>query len=216
MSHNLSRHLSHSRNRVHRNRVSRGHSHRMTRHPESRKDLDALEVVGTNMSLVLDEIPLCKFCQLETVTLVTQRKPLATYPMPGWVKLLARLCLWTQQQIFFRYGWAASTDKTDLCRHCRQPKDDIHSIEYKGVYTNPAEGRWVANQPGGNPVEVPLNAEAPNETCTFRVNEYPAAPTEVRKRYQHQKLDLVAIPREHLMQLVAAAEYSPTNGNGHQ
>lgn len=170
------------------------------------------------MSLVLhsDNLPLCKLCLLDTVTLVTQRKPLATFPMPGWVKLIARLCLWTQQQIFFRYGWAASTDKTDLCRKCREPKDDVHSIEYKGVYTDAADGYWASNQAGGNTIEIPLNADAPNETCTFRTNSYTAQSPEVRQRYQHQTLDLVAVPRAHLMQLLAATERQPTNGNGHQ
>lgn len=207
--------------------VLRQHRERMKnrlRQKASRRGLvlvgRAVEVkaAGVDMSVVLhsDNLPLCKFCLLETVTLVTQRKPLHTFPMPWWAKLLVRLCLRIQQEIFFKYGFAASVDKTDLCRKCRSPKDDVHNIEYKGVFTSPADAYWASNQPGGNPIEVPLNAEAPNETCTFRTNNYTAQSPEVRQRYQHQKLDLVAVPRMHLQALIAVTNDVTAPKNGKQ
>lgn len=153
------------------------------------------------MSLILTEIPLCKLCKLDTVRLVTLRKDLSSFPMPGWVKLVLRACLGIQRWAFFRYGWAASRDKTDLCKRCAGPNEDVHSIEYKGVYTDPADAYWEANQSGGTEIELPLNASTPDGTCTFRDNLSPATPPEVRTRYQHQTLDLVAVPRQELAML---------------
>lgn len=166
------------------------------------------------MALVLSEIPLCKLCKLDTVRLVTQRKDLSSFPMPSWVKGVLRGCLAIQRWAFFKYGWAASKDKADLCRQCAGPNEDVHSIEYKGVYTDPGEAYWEANQAGGTDIEVPFNASAPDETCTFRDNISPATPADVRVRYQYQTLDLVAIPRAHLMALIETTEHF--NGNGHQ
>lgn len=168
------------------------------------------------MSIVLhaDDLPLCKLCKLETVLLVTQRKDLSSFPMPRWVKLVLRACLAIQRWAFFKYGWAASKDKADLCRQCAGPNEDVHSIEYKGVYTDPGDAYWQANQPGGTDIEVPFNASAPDETCAFRDNFSPATPANVRARYQRQTLDLVAVPRAHLMALIETTEHITTNGDG--
>lgn len=204
----MSSRLEHHRHRCHRS-LSRHRGHNRGNQASLRHKLSQESHKGrdVSVSLILAEIPLCKLCHLETLNLVVQRKPLTTYPMPSWLKLLLRLCLWIQQQAFFKYGWAASADKDT-------PKDDSYSIEYKGIYADTGEAWWAANQPGASVTEVPFCADAPDETCTFRTNVFPAAPAEVRTRYQHQQLDLVAIPRAHLMQLLAATE--TTNGNGHK
>lgn len=142
---------------------------------------------GGSVALVLSEFPICPLSNLDSVFVVVKRKPLTEVP---------RLYRWLARWVYFRIGWAS-----DYC------------TELIGVYTSKSDAWHVANGPGLAIMEVPLNASLPDETCQFRCHEFPATDTEGRTRYQHRTLDLVAIPREHLMQLVAATEHS--TGNGH-
>lgn len=140
------------------------------------------------MSLILSEIPICPLSNLDSVFVVVKRKPLSEVP---------RLYRWLARWVYFRIGWAS-----DYC------------TELVGAYTKKADAYWAANGPGLAMMEVPLNASLPDETCQFRCHEFPAAEAETRTKYQHRTLDLVAIPRAHLMALIETTEHF--NGNGHQ
>jgi hypothetical protein len=114
---------------------------------------------------------------LPTAYVVVQQKSLKDDPhVPRVIK---RLLQW----VYFRYGWAAvDHDGRSYCK-----------LEFVGVFDSAAAARWAAMIPGGSYRELPLNNSLPEETCQFRVHDFPASP--ISADYRNRKLPFIAIPR---------------------
>lgn len=151
------------------------------------------------MGVVLEAVPAPDMLLLDTVYLVYKTRPLRESKVPWYLQKLL-------QFVFDTWGyWYLSPDA---------PSNSYCSLEFIGVYTDKGEATWAALAPGYHVCPVTLNVSLPDETCQWKPQDMPGEPWETRIRYQNPKLDLVAIPRAHLMALREAA-YLATNGNGH-
>lgn len=116
--------------------------------------------------------------------LVTQRKPLeAVEPI--------RLLRWLLRRYFKWRGFACRSHvcnnedgrhgegKTVNCPQCHTPVVILcdgkcyASIEYRGVFDDPALARWLANCPGGAVKPIPLNHALPQSTVSYKACEVP-------------------------------------------
>lgn len=178
-----------NQNRNHRDRLHRFHLSLSQTRRLSLKAIQSAPDVN-RMSLVLGEIPICPLSNLETVWVVIKRKPITEIP---------RLYRWLARFVYFRVGWASD-----------------YSTELIGVYTDKGDAYRAALAPGYAMMEVTLNTCLPDETCQFRCHEFPLAGRDTRYRYQHRKLDLVAVPRMHLQALIAVTNDVTAPKNGKQ
>ena len=93
---------------------------------------------------------------VKDVYLVTQRKPLEAVVPHRWVRWLLRM-------VFKYYGFA-----------CRDSDGKSYaSIEYRGVFDNESEARYVASCEGGSVKPIPFNAALPEETVTYKAGDVP-------------------------------------------
>lgn len=138
------------------------------------------------MPISVSEVPVCALCSLDRVTLVVKRRPIDD--LPWWVQYLLR---W----VYTRYGFACSDSEN---------AGSYSSIEYQGVYADPAAAWFAAQGKGYSLTELPLNALLPDETCQFKRHDFPHTAT--RKIYQTRKLSTIAIPREQIERLDAKLE----------
>lgn len=120
---------------------------------------------------------------LLTAYVVIQKKSLDADPLvPCWVK-------WLLRKIYQWYGWAA-TDHDGK---------SYLKMEFVGIYDTATEARWAAMVPGGSYHELPLNMSLPEETCQFRVHDFPLSTAS--PEYRNRKLPFVAIPRADIERL---------------
>lgn len=125
-----------------------------------------------------------------TAYVVLQQKSLDDDPyVPSWVK-------WLLRKIYKRYGWAA-VDKNGKS-YCK--------VEFVGIYDNATEARWAAMIPGGSYRELPLNASLPEETCQFRIHDFPYS--SASQEYRSRKLPFMAVPTNELEKLREATHNS--------
>lgn len=118
-----------------------------------------------------------------TAYVVVQQKSLDDDPyVPRWLKWLLRL-------IYRKYGWAA-VDRNGKS-YCK--------LEFIGIFDNATAARWAAMVPGGSYRELPLNASLPEQTCQFRVHDFPHA--DVSNEYRNRKLPYQAVPLRELERL---------------
>jgi len=103
-----------------------------------------------------------------------------------------RLVKWLLKWVYFRYGWAA-VDK-DGKSYCK--------LEFIGIYDNATEARWAAMIPGGSYRELPLNASLPEETCQFKIHDFPHS--SASQQYRERKLSFMAVPVGELERLQQA------------
>jgi hypothetical protein len=98
--------------------------------------------------------------EVRDLHLATQRKPLEEVE-PIWV------IRWLLRKYFKWRGFA--------CRsHCGECDGTCYaSIEYRGVYDDPAVARWVANCPGGAVKPIPFNSALPEETVQYKAGDVP-------------------------------------------
>jgi hypothetical protein len=104
---------------------------------------------------------------IKSVYLVGKRPPLKNYPVL-W-RFLARF-------VYHRLNWCPD-----------------YGIEYQGVFTDEAEARHAASGPGMFYMELPLNAELPEETSQFGVHDFPLS--EASSEYRNRRFSFVTIPR---------------------
>lgn len=122
------------------------------------------------------ELPLCPFTGLDTLWLVTSRKPLAAVP---W--LYRTLARW----VYFHIGWSSD-----------------YSVEYQGVYTDESAAiEACTGKSGWSYYGVPLNASLPEASCTFRCRDFPAADGKTRTRYRGLTLPVMATPMSNVTAL---------------
>jgi hypothetical protein len=118
-----------------------------------------------------------------TAYVVVQQKSLDDDKLvPNWVKWLLR---WVYQ----RYGWA--TVDHNGKSYCK--------LEFIGVFDSAPAARYAAMMAGGSYRELPLNCSLPEETCQFRVHDFPLS--SASPEYRRRKLPFVAVAREQLEQL---------------
>lgn len=108
--------------------------------------------------------------------LTTQRKPLEEV-------VASRFVRWLLRRIYEHYGFAArDTDgKT------------YFNIEYRGVFSDPAEARYWANCTGGAVRPIPFNAPLPEATVGYRNFDVPQS--EASAEYRRMRMPFVAVPR---------------------
>jgi hypothetical protein len=104
---------------------------------------------------------------LKSVYLVAKRPPLSNYPIL-W-RFLARF-------VYQRLNWCPD-----------------YGIEYQGVFTDEAEARHAASGPGLFYIELPLNAELPQETAQFGKHDFPLS--EASSEYRNRRWSFVTVPR---------------------
>lgn len=102
----------------------------------------------------------------KTVFLVAKRPPLTDHP--------------------FIWRWLARL----VYRHINWSPD--YGIEYQGVYDNEAAARHAASIPGGFYIELPFNAELPQETTSFGAHDFPLS--EASSEYRNRRFPFVAVP----------------------
>lgn len=120
---------------------------------------------------------------LLTAYVVVQQKSLDDDPH------VPRIIKWFLQWVYFRYGWAAvDHDGKSYCK-----------MEFVGVYDTATEARWAAMVPGGSYRELPLNNSLPEETCQFKVHDFPRSP--ISTDYRNRKLGFTAVPTRELHRL---------------
>lgn len=125
-----------------------------------------------------------------TAYVVVQQKSLDDDKcVPRWVK-------WFLRWVYRRYGWACvDRDGKSYCK-----------LEFVGVYDNATDARWAAMIPGGSYRELPLNASLPEETCQFRVHDFPHS--SASQEYRNRKLPYMAVPTRELEKLREATSHS--------
>lgn len=151
------------------------------------------------------------------------RKPLEV-AVPHWlVRQLLRL-------IFEYYGFACRSHvcnnedgrhgngKIIACPNCRSSVVVLcngkcyASIDYQGIFSNEADARWVASQPGGAYYELPYNAGLPKEPVLYSKSDAPLSEASAAYR-KGVKLPFIAIARDDFDALEAKIEtLSRTNG----
>lgn len=100
-----------------------------------------------------------------------------------------RIIKWFLQWVYFRYGWAAvDHDGKSYCK-----------LEFVGIFDTATEARWAAMVPGGSYRELPLNNSLPEETCQFKVHDFPRSP--ISTDYRNRKLAFAAVPIRDLQRL---------------
>lgn len=128
------------------------------------------------MQLQDEVLPLCPLTGLDTLWLVTRRKPAADLP---W--FYRKLALWVYAQV----GWSSD-----------------YSVEYQGVYTDKSEAiKACKGKSGWSWYGIPLNASLPDATCTFRCRDFPAADVHTRRVHQNLALAIVATPQANMTAL---------------
>lgn len=120
---------------------------------------------------------------LLTAYVVVQQKSLENDPH------VPRLLKWFLRWVYFRYGWAAVDHNGKS--YC--------SLQFVGIYDTATEARWAAMVPGGSYRELPLNSSLPEETCQFRVHDFPHSP--ISTDYRNRKLAFAAVPIRELQRL---------------
>lgn len=120
---------------------------------------------------------------LLTAYVVLQQKSLDDDPHVPWV------IKWLLRWVYFRYGWAA----------VGHDGKSYTKLEFIGVYDTATEARWAAMVPGGSYRELPLNSSLPQETCQFKVHDFPRSP--VSADYRNRKLEFAAVPVRELQRL---------------
>jgi len=105
---------------------------------------------------------------ITSVYLVGKRPPLSSHPVI-W-RVLAR---W----IYRRLHWCPD-----------------YGIEYQGIYTDEAEAGYAASAPGMFYMELPLNAELPDQTAQYGAHDFPLS--EASAEYRNRKWPFVVVPRE--------------------
>jgi hypothetical protein len=120
---------------------------------------------------------------LRTAYVALQTKSLDDDPeIPYWVK-------WILRRIYHRYGWTAmDREGKSYCKW-----------SFLGIFDTATAARWAAMVPGGSWMELPLNVSLPEETCQFRVHDFPHS--SVSHEYRNRRLPLVAVPADELEQL---------------
>lgn len=118
-----------------------------------------------------------------TAYVVLQQKSLDDDPCIPWI------IKWLLRKIYQWYGWAA-VDKQGKS-YCK--------IEFVGIYDNVTEARWAAMVPGGSYRELPLNASLPEETCQFKIHDFPHS--SASQEYRNRKLAFTAVPVSELERL---------------
>lgn len=123
-----------------------------------------------------------------TAYVVVQQKSLDDDPhVPRWLK-------WLLVRIYERYGWAAvGHDGKSYCK-----------LEFIGIFDNATSARWAAMVPGGSYRELPLNASLPEQTCQFRVHDFPHSSKS--HEYRNRKLPYQAVPTKDLERLKQAKD----------
>jgi hypothetical protein len=119
-----------------------------------------------------------KMAEIRSVFLVGKRPPLANYPLV-W-RMLAR---WVYQRI----NWAPE-----------------FGIEYQGVFTDESAARHAASAPGMFYMELPLNAELPEETAQWGAHDFPHS--EASGEYRNRHWPFIAISRRDFEMLEAKIE----------
>lgn len=122
--------------------------------------------------------------EVRDLHLVTQRKPLeAVEPNPFLRWLLRRYFRWR--------GFA--------CRsHCGECDGTCYaSVEYRGVFDDPAAARYAANCDGGAVKPIPYNSALPEETVQYKAGDVPQS--EASNWYRRGVLvPFRAVPREEI------------------
>lgn len=122
----------------------------------------------------------------QSVFLVAKRPPLTDHPLV-W-RWLARL-------VYKRINWAPD-----------------YGIEYQGVYEDEATARHAAAMPGGFYIELPLNAELPQETAQFGKHDFPLS--DASAEYRNRKFPYITLTREQLEALDAKVTQTLNCANG--
>jgi hypothetical protein len=121
--------------------------------------------------------------ELLTAYVVVQQKSLDDDPLvPRWVK-------WLLRAVYQWYGWAAVDHNGKS--YCK--------LEFVGIYDNASDARYAAMVRGGSYRELPLNCSLPEETCQFRVHDFPLSSGS--PEYRRRKLPFVAVAREDIERL---------------
>jgi hypothetical protein len=98
--------------------------------------------------------------EVRDLYLVTQRKPLeAVEPNP--------FLRWVLRRYFAWRGFACRSHDGDCDQHC------YASIEYRGVFDDPAAARYASNCDGGAVKPIPYNAALPEETVQYKAGDVP-------------------------------------------
>ena len=120
---------------------------------------------------------------LRTAYVVLQTKSLDDDPdIPYVIK-------WLLRRIYHRYGWTAMDhDGKSYCKW-----------SFLGIFDTATAARWAAMVPGGSWMELPLDVSLPEETCQFRIHDFPHS--SVSHEYRNRRLPLVAVPIDELEQL---------------
>lgn len=105
---------------------------------------------------------------MKTLFLVGKRPPLAQYPA---------LWRWLARLVYKRINWCPD-----------------YGIEYQGIYDTEAAARFAASEPGGFYMELPLNAELPEQTAQFGKHDFPLSDASMEYRNRH--FAFVTIPRD--------------------
>lgn len=115
--------------------------------------------------------------------LVTQRKPLEEVEPVRWLR-------WLLRHYFKWRGFA--------CRsHCNCEGDCYASIEYRGVFDDPALARYIASCNGGAVKPIPFNCGLPEETVSYKCGDVPLS--EASPWYRRGvALPFVAVPQAQL------------------
>ena len=120
------------------------------------------------MPLAVDSLPLCPLAGLQSLFLVTKRKPLNRLPKQKQYQI---------RQAYRATGWASD-----------------YSVEFIGIYSR---RDWAEHCCRGRKgyfiTELPLNSNLPDETCHWRCQDQPAASASVR-RFQRARLKFAAVP----------------------
>lgn len=125
-----------------------------------------------------------------TAYVVVQQKSLDDDRRVPWV------VKWLLRRIYQWYGWAC-VDKNGKS-YCK--------IEFVGIYDNATDARWAAMIPGGSYRELPLNASLPEETCQFKIHDFPYS--SASQEYRSRKLPFMAVPTQELEKLREATSHS--------
>lgn len=135
-----------------------------------------LRVRERSLSYMVDD-------DLRTAYIALQTKSLDDDPdIPYWVK-------WLLRRIYHHYGWTAMDhDGKSYCKW-----------SFLGIFDTATAARWAAMVPGGSWMELPLNVSLPEETCQFRVHDFPHS--SVSHEYRNRRLPLVAVSVDELEQL---------------
>lgn len=117
-----------------------------------------------------------------SVFLVAKRPPLDRYP---------RIWRWLARLVYNQINWCPD-----------------YGIEYQGIYEDEAAARYAASMPGGFYIELPFNAELPQETAQFGKHDFPLS--EASNGYRRRRFPFSFVPTVELERLSQSVHRTDT------